>query len=439
MNLPQAYINNMKEILKEEYDLFYKSYSSLPVRGLRINTLKISVEDFLKITPCKLTPTGISKEGFIIEGEAEKIGLHPYHIGGAFYIQEPSAMSVVSEIERLGIFDKPIKALDLCAAPGGKSTAIGEMLKENSVLVANEIISKRAIELSRNIERIGITNSVVTNLKPQALAELLPNYFDLVLVDAPCSGEGMFRKNPEAINEWSIEHTKTCMVRQREILNSAKNCVVKNGYLVYSTCTFNKFENEGVVEEFVKSNKEFEVVSQKRLFPHTHRGEGHFVCVMRKGESETHKLKSINYYKPCKDNNFYALMHEIFDDFNANAYVSGTNYILASDEVIEVANIVPSIYAGVLAGIQKQNRAEPYHSLFMAAHGFKFKNCLDFSADSKEIKSYLAGNTLETTAKGKYYLISCDSFPLGYAKQSDGILKNKLPKGLRVHLTEVRV
>lgn len=438
--LPKDYLNNMRALLGEEYEAFLQSYSQPALRGLRINTKRTSVERFLTLSKWKLSPTNTIDNGFIIEERVRKIGYHPYHIGGAFYMQEPSAMSVIAEVERLNILNRPLKVLDLCAAPGGKSTGVGEKLSSDSVIVANELVRSRANELISNIERLGITNSVVTNLYPKAVAEYFPSYFDLVLVDAPCSGEGMFRKNPEVIYEWSTERVRSSAEIQREILSHAKSCVKPGGYLIYSTCTFNTIENEGTIDCFLNINSDFELISQRRIFPHTHRGEGHFVCAMRKSEeAEYHpprKPKAINQYRKVKDSAFYELMSEIFTDFDSEAYILGDNYYMASPGLIETASIVPNIYSGVLAGIQKKNRIEPTHTLFMAAHGYKYRNQLDFSPDSEELRSYLSGNTLAASDEGRYYLISCDGFPLGYAKQSDGLLKNKLPKGLRVYLRE---
>ena len=253
--LPHAFIKRMRTDFETmaEYERFIACYSDAPIRAMRINTLKISKERFLDLCPWRTKQSELLNEGLILTENPEHIGTHPYHIAGLFYMQEPSAMSVVEAAE----IAPGMRVLDLCAAPGGKSGGIAARLCGRGILVSNEIIPNRAKLLARNLERLGIVNAVVTSAHPDAVAEALPQYFDRVVVDAPCSGEGMFRKDPTAIAEWSPEHVSACAKRQQQILESACRCVAPGGKLIYSTCTFSREENEDVIEEFCRMHPEF--------------------------------------------------------------------------------------------------------------------------------------------------------------------------------------
>lgn len=281
--LPHAFIKRMRTDFETtaEYERFIACYSDAPVRAMRINTLKISKERFLDLCPWRTKQSELLNEGLILTENPEHIGTHPYHIAGLFYMQEPSAMSVVEAAE----IAPGMRVLDLCAAPGGKSGGIAARLCGRGILVSNEIIPNRAKLLARNLERLGIVNAVVTSAHPDAVAEALPQYFDRVVVDAPCSGEGMFRKDPTAIAEWSPEHVSACAKRQQQILESACRCVAPGGKLIYSTCTFSREENEDVIEDFCRIHPEFTVEMQHRLYPHTCCGEGHFAARLQRNQS----------------------------------------------------------------------------------------------------------------------------------------------------------
>ncbi|MBQ1507084.1 MAG: RsmB/NOP family class I SAM-dependent RNA methyltransferase, partial [Ruminococcus sp.] len=238
------FLLRMKSLLGDEFENFLDNYDRPVQKGIRVNTLKCSPEKLEKLLKIELTPTPFCAEGRYIPEGAEQLGNSPLHHCGAFYIQEPSASSAV---ELLGV-EKGDFVLDLCAAPGGKSTQIGAKLGGTGLLWSNEIVKNRANILLSNIERMGISNAVVSSEHPERLCGALEGYFDKVLVDAPCSGEGMFRKNCEARREWSVEHVKSCAERQLNILNSAKHAIKDGGALVYSTCTFSREENEEVIE-----------------------------------------------------------------------------------------------------------------------------------------------------------------------------------------------
>ena len=244
----------MKDILNDDYESFLRCYEEKPLKGLRVNTIKCSVEKLRALLDTELRQSPFSDVGFYIESD-EKLGNNPLHHCGAFYIQEPSASGAVNA---LGI-EPDDRVLDLCAAPGGKSAQIAALLGEKGFLWSNEIVKSRANILLSNIERMGIRNYVVSSLSPEKLCPKLGGYFDKILVDAPCSGEGMFRKDAQAVLQWSEEHTKSCMDRQLQILRSAKGCLKKGGILVYSTCTFSKYENEDVIDTFLTENSDFEL------------------------------------------------------------------------------------------------------------------------------------------------------------------------------------
>ena len=240
MELKTEFTERMKKMLGDEYEEFYNAYINAPLySGIRINTLKANAKDTVLSATGELEPVLWCKNGFYADKTIIS-GNHPLHCAGLFYFQEPSAMAVVEALP----LNEGDKVLDLCAAPGGKSTQAAAKLGKNGILVANEIVKKRADILSENIERMGISNAVVTNETPQKLCEKYTAFFDKVIVDAPCSGEGMFRKEPQAVTEWSIEHTVSCGVRQKNILECAVKMLKAGGMLVYSTCTFAPEENE---------------------------------------------------------------------------------------------------------------------------------------------------------------------------------------------------
>ena len=292
MNLPIEFCERMRELTGDEYDDFIKSYDTQINKGIRINTLKCSdslpmLNSCEKIQWCE---DGYYADNLIINGN------HPYHASGVVYFQEPSAMAVACGMP----IGENAKILDLCAAPGGKTTHIGARMGNHGLLLSNEIIPKRAAVLSENVERMGLTNTIVTNESPRQLSERFEGFFDGIIVDAPCSGEGMFRKEPQAVEEWSVNHTLSCAVRQKNILDDAYKMLKCGGYIMYSTCTFSYDENELVVQYMIdKYNMQLchidglDMLSNgigegmqdcRRIFPHRNKGEGHFMALLRRTE-----------------------------------------------------------------------------------------------------------------------------------------------------------
>ncbi len=429
----------MKNLLADEYEEWLKFYNSGDVfRGLRVNTLKCGADKLAKHIGFELKPTPFCRDGFYIPSEITGIGNHPLHHAGAFYVQEPSATSAVT---MLGV-QKGDRVLDLCAAPGGKSTQIACALGGEGLLWSNEIVKNRAIILLSNIERMGVRNAVVSNCRPDALCDRLRGYFDRVLVDAPCSGEGMFRKN-SAAEEWSVEHVKSCADRQLKILNSAKSALKENGVLVYSTCTFSREENEGVIERFLAENPDFVLEDSgvsfgrptlgyaRRIFP-MDGGEGHFAARLRKRSYEPSVPETRRKTDKLPDAvaEFYTT---VFRDkpFGESLSIVGDK-ILAFDKPLPDTKGLSVLRSGVLLGELRKNRVEPHHCAFMAAGAEDCAERVDFDCDSDQIRRFLHGEELEIASDLKgYTAVTVNGVTVGFGKASGGRLKNKYPKGLR--------
>ena len=448
LHLPEEFLQRMKKLLGSEYDAFYACYSQNPLRALRVNSLKISTESFQNRFPYSLQKTPFCKESFFVEEAFQNPGRHPLHHAGAFYMQEPSAASVVTVLNP----QPNDKVLDLCAAPGGKSTQIAAALQGTGLLWSNEIVRKRAKILLSNVERMGIRNSVVSSCHPEALSERLAVFFDKILVDAPCSGEGMFRRDEQAAAEWSEEHVKTCALRQLSILQSAKRMLCPGGVLVYSTCTFSIEENEEVIFRFLKENPDFileridvpfgrpgfaygqEALSYtRRIFP-MDGGEGHFIARLRKTEG---KKEKIPFYQAKQ---LPSEMRRLCEKMLKEVLASPVEGILsmAGDTVLWLPEGLPELKgltilrAGLALGNIRKNRIEPAHALFLAAQENDLYKTIDFSSDSIEIEKFLRGEEIEVPSFLKGYTgVSVEHVVTGFGKASNGMLKNHYPKGLR--------
>lgn len=315
VQLPHMFTERMKRLLGEQFESFMQSYEQSPHAGLRVNTLKISMEQFKEIAPFDLRPIPWCETGFYVP-HGVKPGLHPYYHAGLYYIQEPSAMAPVEQLQ----VQPGDRVLDLCAAPGGKSTQIAAKLQGKGVLVTNDIHAERTKALAKNIELYGVRNAVVLNESPERIAEAFPHYFNKVLIDAPCSGEGMFRKDEDMVKSWEHHSVEKCVLMQRDILETAAQLLAPGGTIVYSTCTFAPEENEAMIAAFLKQNRDFTVVNiadtagfapgrpdwvremlpaqaeeteevleqtrgTARLWPHLLEGEGHYVAVLKHMEA----------------------------------------------------------------------------------------------------------------------------------------------------------
>ncbi len=436
MKLPQDFINQMKDMLKDEYPEFEKSFlENQSYQGLRIT--KPSATNLVLDLLDNPTPVLWNKNGYYAD-KTKISGKHPYHIAGLVYFQEPSAMAPVSALP----VNEGDYVLDLCAAPGGKSTQVAEKLMGTGLLVANEIIPKRAEILAENIERCGISNAIVTNEAPDRLSEKFPEFFDKIIVDAPCSGEGMFKKEPQAIDEWSIAHTKTCALRQRHILDCAIKMLKPGGYIVYSTCTFSSLENEDNVSYILSQYENmslapvtlegltegFGYTDAKRIFPHKAKGEGHFLALFKKeGEKERKKI-NIKPTTPPKD--FQDFESDAFNIKHQGGFVLFGEHLYLMPEGIDI-NKIKVIRPGLYMGILKKGRFEPSHSLCLASNPERFKNTISLSADNPSLDKFLHGEEIPCDKSG-WTAVLVDGFPIGWGKGSNGILKNHFPKKFRI-------
>ena len=465
MNLPSAFLTRMQEMLGEEYEAFLQSYESGHYQSLRLNPRKTDREEFTEKSPFHLTPVAWEKNGFYYS-EEDTPGKHPYHEAGVYYIQEASAMAPVGYLDvQPGDY-----VLDLCAAPGGKSTQIGAAMQGKGILICNEIHPARAKILSENIERMGIANAVVTNETPQRLAEHFSEYFTRIMVDAPCSGEGMFRKNEEACEQWSTQNVELCANRQDEILDCAASMLAGGGRLVYSTCTFAPAEDEGSIGRFLKRHPEFyveevplaegmshglgELSATIRLWPHKLRGEGHYVAVLRKegtlADGGSGLLK--NGYEngiTAGDSKgaaagipeYLAFAGETFAGDALEKYAGREcRYLKFGEQLYRIQEGMPSVKGlkvlrpGLHLGTAKKGRFEPSHALALTLHAADVLHTMDLPSDGREIRGYLNGETFPAQGEKGWYLITVDGYSTGWGKLAGGIMKNHYPKGLRKRL-----
>lgn len=443
--LPPQFLERMKGFLGEEYEAFLESCTKERTQGLRLNTVKIRKKEFLSLASFALSPIEWCDTGFYYQAE-ERPGRHPYHDAGLYYIQEPSAMAVVELLA-----PKPgDRVLDLCAAPGGKTSHIASKLQGEGFLVSNEIHPQRVRILSQNVERMGLKNTVVTNEDSGRLAERFSGFFDRIVVDAPCSGEGMFRKDETAIAEWTLENVMQCADRQQEILENADRMLRPGGYMVYSTCTFAPEEDEETIEKFLTAHEEYRMVERMvpesftkcripgayRLFPHKLRGEGHFIAVLKKdGDGMGRTLPPL---KPWKDKRLLA----DYEDFKKKLGLTmeEENYLLFGEQLYLVPQEMTDIKGlkverpGLQLGSFKKNRFEPSHALALALRADEVNNTVSFPSDSREIHAYLHGEGVpvsdEQISDG-WCLVTVDGYSVGWGKVNNGSLKNHYPKGLR--------
>lgn len=430
MQLPIQFLERMKQMLGDEYEEFLASYDRERVYGLRINTLKVEIEDAKKLLPFSLEPIPWCESGFYYQ-EGERPGKHAFHEAGIYYIQEPSAM-ITAELAEV----KPGECvLDLCAAPGGKSTQLACKMQGKGMLVSNEINPQRASILSQNIERMGIKNDIVTNESPERLSSFFASFFDKIIVDAPCSGEGMFKKEPLAVSEWSVDNVKNCGKRQLDILSYAAKMLKPGGRIVYSTCTFAEEENENVIEKFVAKHPEYAILNMHRIWPHKVKGEGHFAAVLQKmGESsrenrgkrngKLEKSRQVQLEEFAKDTLFHGV--------EGNLVTFGDNLYLLPEQAPDLKGL-KVLRPGLQVGCFKKNRFEPAHALSHALKASECRHVLNLKEDDQRVERFLRGETIEGEATEKgWHLVCVEEQPLGFAKYSNGIFKNHYPKGLRI-------
>ncbi|WP_028546364.1 RsmB/NOP family class I SAM-dependent RNA methyltransferase [Paenibacillus taiwanensis] len=472
--LPDLYRQQMTSLLQEDAAAFFASYEHPRTYGLRVHPDKWSLHDTARqqaLQQFALAPVAWCSEGYTYR-EQTRPGRHPYHAAGLYYIQEPSAMSAVAMLD-----PQPGETiLDLAAAPGGKSTHIAGRMQGKGLLVSNEIHRERARILASNIERMGMTNVVVVNSDPDSLALRFPEAFDRIMLDAPCSGEGMFRKDPDAIEEWSPDHVQMCAARQWDIVQAAVRMLKPGGTIAYSTCTFNEQENEQLIDRWIQAYPQFRLIQTERIWPHLHTGEGHFVAVLRLEESLTGVIavgssqagKSASISKRPKGRSAkhngdsrarqeaetaYRAFQEWAQQHLAQWTPGPGEALLYGEELYWLPHpfndtalkLSPDFLSGMrvprpglhLAHMRK-NRVEPAHALALSLQSASCVHSVwDLTSSSDQVKAYLRGETItavpgEKAASCKgWTLVTTDGLPLGWGKVSDGILKNHYPKGLR--------
>ncbi len=484
MTLPDSYKERIKKQLGEEYEEYLRSFEKMPENGLRVNTAKISVEDFLKICPFEVKPVPWVKNGFFYEGERPAV--HPYYYAGLYYLQEPSAMTPASILP----VSPGERVLDLCAAPGGKSTELAARLKGKGVLVSNDVSSTRAKALLKNLELFGTSNALVVSETPQKLAGVFEGWFDKILVDAPCSGEGMFRKKPAIIKNWEQYGTGYYHAIQKEIMPYAVKMLRPGGMLLYSTCTFSPEEDEGTVQEVLDAFPDMEVSDARdyaqdvdltgfmpghpewiengsedlkktlRLWPNKIKGEGHYVALLKKkapfaeedisikgryeeefGKKALRQGASLNAgSRQTGKAGKNALPDEVYAFFEKVRFKTD---LLRVEQRGEQLFLMPDIdlptrglrilRSGLLLGEIKTKRFEPSQALACTLRASDYDNRLDLKAGDERVLKYLKCETIETEEdlENGYVLVTIDGFPLGWGKYANGNFKNKYLAGWR--------
>lgn len=477
MELPVLFLEQMKALLgEEEYKAYIESFEQKRVYGLRVNTMKLSTQTWEQLDPFHTKKIPWVDNGYYYEG-SEKPGKHPYYFAGMYYLQEPSAMTPAS---RLPIKEGD-KVLDLCAAPGGKSTELAAKLNGTGLLVSNDISNSRAKALLKNLELFGTSNSIIMSESPHRLAEKFPEFFDKILIDAPCSGEGMFRKEPSVIKSWVQNGTAFYEKLQREIVTYALAMLKPGGMLLYSTCTFNAGEDEGTVMFMKSLCPELKILPMEgyegfcegrpdvvengtedlkkcvRIFPHKMNGEGHFVALLQKGESddsialrkkkEDKRMPNRKNTKPNRRDDkedstanamadFWAFMKDTKLNLDpSRVQIRGENLLYVPEVDCDLQGL-RILRSGLLLGECKKNHFEPSQALAMNLKMEEYKHCINLSVEDDRVIKYLKGETLDVEdivkkpLKG-WQLICVDGFPLGFAKGVGYSLKNKYLAGWR--------
>ncbi len=478
MELPQKFCEEMKRILGEEYEAYCSSMKESRKFGLRVNTAKISVEKFEKICPFAITKVPYIENGFYYE-EGVQPSKHPYYFAGLYYLQDPSAMTPASRLP----VNKGEAVLDLCAAPGGKATELAAKLGGTGLLVANDISSKRAKALLKNIELFGVENSLIVTEYPAKLRQYFTGFFDKILIDAPCSGEGMFRKDPAMVKAWEQNGPEFYSKLQREILQQALPMLKDGGMLLYSTCTFSPLEDEGTVEYVLSLDERMELVEMDgysgfaagdpgligisnkelekcvRMFPHRLDGEGHFLALFRCGkerpgqfgnEGDDGRLSSQGRQSSRgrrrglqkeEQELFAAFAADLNRTFESERIESKNGMLYYMPEEMPDVRGLRFLRSGLFLGEVKKKRFEPSQSLAMALRAGEYKKVIDLPADDERVFRYLKGETLvldggdvaeEEKRAGGYVLVCVDGYPLGWGKLTGCTLKNKYHPGWRL-------
>ena len=458
MNLPETFVNKMKRLLGGDYENYEKCFDLPRYYGLRVNTAKISVEKFLEIAPWPLRPVPWIENGFYYDGDLYQPARHPYYFAGLYYLQEPSAMTPASRLP----VEPGDRVLDVCAAPGGKATELGARLNGTGILAANDLSSSRAKGLLKNLELFGIGNVLVLCEEPGKLVPCFEEYFDKILIDAPCSGEGMFRKDRKMIRAWE-EHGPEYFSRiQKSIITQAARMLAPGGMLLYSTCTFDPEENEKTIEYLLREYPEFQICDIRpysgftpglpeesdsknpdlsrtvRIFPHRMEGEGHYLALLKKSGEKSPRPECVSPGKgkeklPEELKQFLSLISRKFDPSGLEIRGGKVYYM---PEGLPPVKGIRFLRTGLLLGELKKNRFEPSQALAMNLKKEEYSCTLDFPVRDERVIKYLKGETLDVedlvSPKEKgWYLVCTDGYPLGFGKLVNQTLKNKYLPGWR--------
>ena len=450
--LPSAFAKRMEGLLGADYPAFYREMTEMPARhAFRVNTIKYRVEDFSAISHIPARSIPYTPDGFY--HEEERIGTHPFHHAGMVYSQDPGAMATLNALT----VARGWRVLDVCASPGGKSAQLAAAIGSKGLLVSNEYVPARCKLLVGNVERLGIPNALVLNTDSETLGAWYPGFFDLVLVDAPCSGEGMFRKSEEALTDWSEETVRRCAARQTEILENAAKTVAPGGYLLYSTCTFAIEENEAQVAAFLEKHPDFHLcpvaeelcrhtapgIAQggldlsctRRFYPHIAPGEGQYLALLQRDElGERAEAPAYRDTSEAPPKSAMPALRSFFADAWGDGKVADAVRALRGNLILPPPVALPphSVFAaGVLVGEVRKELLFPHHQLF-SAYGRRFARSLSLSLDDKRLSDYLHGEVIPAgELGGGYCAIMVEGCPLGGGKVSGGMAKNLYPKGLR--------
>lgn len=459
--VPEAFLARMKGLLAEEFPSFLAQYDDVAVAGLRVNTLKISPDDFQTISPIPLSVVPWCQAGFTYPPELQP-GKHPYHAAGLYYLQDPSAMAAAEILN-----PQPGEwVLDLAAAPGGKTTHLATRMQNQGLLIANEIHPTRVWDLAENLERCGVCISAITNETPSRLVNHLGPIFDRVLLDAPCSGEGMFRKSESARREWSLRNIQACATRQAEILTHAAGLVKPGGWLLYSTCTFSPEENEKMMGQFLSHHPDYDLkpilqlpgMSKGepewapgyeehpleycgRLWPQRGTPEGHFFALLHRN-GQTEAKPSPNTWRETPLPPEALRLYQAFCQHNLWPPYPKGNLKLKGSYLYQIPAGMPdlsplkTIHPGFWLGAIKKNRFEPSHAWALTLQTEQSRHPFTLNLDSEAVLAYLRGEVIHSKGQNGWTLIALSgpgkhTYPLGWAKNSQGILKNAYPKGLR--------
>lgn len=459
MELPAAFLAQMQELLGEEYTDYMNSFQEKRIYGLRLNRMKINQEAFAAISPFDVEQIPWIDNGYFYQGDV-KPGKHPYYFAGMYYLQEPSAMTPANRLP----VEQGDKVLDICAAPGGKSTELAAKLNGTGLLVSNDISNSRAKALLKNLELFGTTNAIIMSESPHKMVGQFREYFDKILIDAPCSGEGMFRKEPAVIKSWVQNGTEFYEKLQREIVTYALQMLKPGGMLLYSTCTFNPGEDEGTVMYMRKICPELQILPIEgyegfcpgrpdvvedgdeelrkcvRIFPHKMQGEGHFLALLQKGTGEKQQSASVKSSKVSREVAAMEDLHKFLRDVDMEIDLSKVT--LRGENVLYLPCDVPDLKglrilrSGLLLGEYRKGRFEPSQALAMALQAGQYAHCVNLPVSDERVIRYLKGETIEVedltdkSLKG-WQLVCVDNYPLGWAKGNGTSLKNKYLAGWR--------